>query len=245
MTPRFHSLDPAEIVRTLERLEARIRARFPEADLADVTREVRDLVAATAARIEAIGRPDWRLRVLAGSLIAAGAAGLVAVATQVDFGPESANLFSLVQSIEALVNLTILSGAAILSLITIERRVRRDRALDALDPFRAIVHVIDMHQLTKDPGMIGPGAIKTTASPERSFSPFELSRYLDYCSELLSLTAKGAALYALATADAAINTSVNEIEQLTTNLSQKIWQKIMIIDAGARADAERPSAPGD
>jgi hypothetical protein len=62
-------------------------------------------------------------------------------------------------------------------------------------------------------------------------SPFELTRYLDYCSEMLSLTSKLAALYAQNLPDPVVIDAVNEIESLTTNLSQKIWQKITILDA--------------
>lgn len=58
---------------------------------------------------------------------------------------------------------------------------------------------------------------------------FELTRYLDYCSELLALTAKLAALYAGETLDPVILAAVNEIETLTSELGRKVWQKITII----------------
>ena len=60
-------------------------------------------------------------------------------------------------------------------------------------------------------------------------SEFELSRYLDYCSEMLALIAKLAALYAARTQDETIIEAVNDLEDLTSNLGRKIWQKIMII----------------
>ena len=62
-------------------------------------------------------------------------------------------------------------------------------------------------------------------------SSFELTRYLDYCSEMLSLTSKLAALYAQNLPDPVVIDAVNEIESLTTNLSQKIWQKITLVSA--------------
>jgi hypothetical protein len=58
------------------------------------------------------------------------------------------------------------------------------------------VHVIDMHQLTKDPSMGVSVAGNTPSSPARTLSRFEITRYLDYCSEMLSLTSKVAVLYA-------------------------------------------------
>ena len=78
-------------------------------------------------------------------------------------------------------------------------------------------------------------------------SRFELTRYLDYCSEMLSLTNKLAALYAQNLPDAVVIDAVNDIEQLTTNLSSKIWQKITILDAGGvrgAATSERTASRG-
>jgi hypothetical protein len=47
---------------------------------------------------------------------------------------------------------------------------------------------------------------------------------------MLSLSSKVAALYAQSTTDAQVIDAVNELERLTTNLSQKIWQKINIVE---------------
>ena len=48
---------------------------------------------------------------------------------------------------------------------------------------------------------------------------------------MLSLTSKLAAVYAQNLPDPVVIDAVNDIESLTTNLSQKIWQKITILDA--------------
>lgn len=61
-------------------------------------------------------------------------------------------------------------------------------------------------------------------------SSFELGRYLGYCSEILSLTSKLAVVYGQSIPDSEVINVVNEIENLTTGLCRKIWQKIMIID---------------
>ena len=55
---------------------------------------------------------------------------------------------------------------------------------------------------------------------------FELNRYLDYCSELLSLTGKLAAVFGQSINDHEVIAASNAIELLTTNLARKIWQKI-------------------
>jgi hypothetical protein len=46
---------------------------------------------------------------------------------------------------------------------------------------------------------------------------------------MLALIAKLAALYAARTQDETIIEAVNDLEDLTSNLGRKIWQKIMII----------------
>ncbi len=60
-------------------------------------------------------------------------------------------------------------------------------------------------------------------------SQAELGRYLDYCSEMLALTGKLAALYVRNFNDVVALAAVTEVETLTTGLSRKIWQKMMIV----------------
>ena len=57
----------------------------------------------------------------------------------------------------------------------------------------------------------------------------ELGRYLDYCSEMLSVTSKIAALFVERFDDPVTLAAVNEIESLTAGLSRKIWQKISML----------------
>ena len=59
----------------------------------------------------------------------------------------------------------------------------------------------------------------------------DLARYLDYCSEMLSITGKVAALFAQSVNDDVVIDGVNDIETLSSNLSRKIWQKITLIDS--------------
>lgn len=56
-------------------------------------------------------------------------------------------------------------------------------------------------------------------------------RYLDYCSEMLSLIGKLAAFYVQKFDDPVALAAVNEVEELTSGLSRKIWQKIMIVNS--------------
>jgi hypothetical protein len=119
----------------------------------------------------------------------------------------------------------------VLFLVTIEARVKRRRALRAIHELRAIAHVIDMHQLTKDPEWVLQRGRESVIVPRRAMSLFELSRYLDYCSEALSLTGKVAAVYVQRFDDPVALAAVNEVETLTTGLSRKIWQKLSVLYA--------------
>ena len=134
---------------------------------------------------------------------------------------------------------------AVFFLVTIEIRVKRRRALRAIHELRAIAHVIDMHQLTKDPEWVLDRGRETGVLPPRTMSRFELSRYLDYCSEALSLTGKVAALYIRDFDDTVALQAVNEVEDLTTGLSRKIWQKLSILYAmGPETSPAGPPAAG-
>jgi len=73
-----------------------------------------------------------------------------------------------------------------------------------------------------------------TVFPDRPLSQAQLARYLDYCSELLALISKLAALLAQRQQDVVVLSAVNDIEALTSGLSRKIWQKITILDIAAR-----------
>lgn len=226
----YRTLDPDKIVATLDQLVARISERFPGAGLARVCTELKLVAGESQARTAQLAKPNIALRSLSGLVVLAGLVALIYVARQVKVQSANTELFGMLQGIEATVNLLIVVGAAVLFLTTLEGRAKRTSALADLYELRSIVHVIDMHQLTKDPGAALHPAADTASSPRRIRNATELVRYLDYCSEMLSLSSKVAALYAQSTTDAQVIDAVNELERLTTNLSQKIWQKINIVE---------------
>jgi hypothetical protein len=223
-------LDPDILDHTAHQLHERIAARFPGSGLEQRAVDLTELLVLLRRRAVEISRPIWWVRVLYG-LVA-----MVVVAVALVALPDGVTLTGLdtavarVQFVESAVNDLIFLGAGLLFVSTLETRLKRRWALRELHEIRSFAHVIDMMQLTKDPQRVPANADRATpASPPASYDPFELGRYLDYCSELLSLSAKGAALMAQRFDDPAVLGAVNEIENLTNGLSRKIWQKLMIL----------------
>jgi hypothetical protein len=241
------TLDPQKVIETIATLQKRITERFPGAGLVAVCGELLALAREDSVRARRIGRRHIFLRLLVFAVSVSGIALIVWILNQVDFSRTSTaadNVYSVFQGIEALANMVVLMGAAIVFLITVEQRLKRRRALRALHELRAIVHVIDMHQLTKDPsaGVVVGG--NTPSSPARTLKPYELSRYLDYCSEMMALASKIAVMFAQSFPDPVVTEAVSDVERIASGLSQKIWQKIMIIESLIRDNPLRGRGPG-
>jgi hypothetical protein len=234
----YRSLAPDKVIETIGLLHHRIAERFPGAGLADVCAELLRIAGENSNRAESITRRNMPLRMAIVALLALGLAGLAYIVSLIDFSRASADsVFSVVQGLEAAANLVVLLGAALFFLVSIEVRLKRRRALAALHELRSIIHVIDMHQLTKDPAALSGDFKPTVHSPVRITNRQDLARYLDYCSEMLSITGKLAALFAQSVNDDVVVGAVNDIEELGSNLSRKIWQKITMIEGSA---ATRP-----
>jgi len=231
MTDHAPILKAEYIVKTVERLRARIMERFPDSGLASVATDLADTARATAARVEELSKPNYLLRALAGLAIAAGLVAQIYFAEIIDWSRvlKHADPVGLTEGLDAIVNLLILAFGAIWFVLTLEQRLKRRRILGRLYELRAFAHVVDMHQLTKDPTVVLSESKPTESSPERRMTEFELSRYLDYCAEMLALIAKLAALYGSRSRDRDVMVAVTEIEELTSDLGRKIWQKIMIL----------------
>jgi hypothetical protein len=235
---RRFALDAVLLLGTIERLEQRIVARFPGAGLGAACGQLKLIARNAEARAAAIAAPNQPLRWLIFGVAGLGVALLgllIMLLVSVLRGGLAADLAGAVQGVDAAFNIALLLGAALIFLIGLEARQKRGLALADVHELRALVHVIDMHQLTKDPSATVLAGPATSASPERTMSPFELMRYLDYCSEMLALSGKVAALYGHSSRDAVVIATVNELEQLAANMSIKIWHKIGIITVSAQA----------
>ena len=244
----YRGLNAASIESTVATLQTRIEERFPGSGLSRVATELLLVASESSERCQQIARPQIGLRLMVGIsalLLVAGVAALPFEAR----APGPLTLDELVQVTEAGVNVLVLAAGAIFFLVTTERRIKRGRVMNSLEELRALAHVIDMHQLTKDPyrALAGKQYQPTRSSPTGRFTPFQLFRYLDYCSEMFSLIGKLAALYSQQISDPTIVAASNDIETLTTGLSRKVWQKIMILESAGQCiqpDQDRTS-PGE
>jgi hypothetical protein len=231
----YTQLDPSRIIDTVDRLERRIVERFPESGLRKVAAEVSATTRQLVDTAESLGKPHTTLRIVAWllivALVVAAVGALAALLTRV--AQESAGGFGSVtdiaQGIEATVNDAIFLGVAIYFILSWERRTKRRVALYALHQLRSLAHVVDMHQLTKDPDQISHRQPDTASSPVRTMTAEQMGRYLDYCSEMLSLLGKVAALFPQRFDDTGVLEAASDIENLTIGLSRKVWQKISML----------------
>lgn len=226
-------LGAEHVQRTVVALERRIEARFPTRGLHRVALELVGLVdrvasvaPATRRRVDAARRTS---RVLM-ALVVAGTLVVLAIAARDvagDAGPDSS--VDWVPLIESTINDLVFAAIALFFLWSFPERVRRGEVLQLLHQLRSLAHIIDMHQLTKDPERLRPDFVVTGASPSMDLDRGQLEHYLNYCSELLSLVGKAAALCAEESRDGVVLDTVSTIETLTTGMSRKIWQKISLL----------------
>ena len=263
---QFDLLDPDQIVKTIARVEERIADRFPDAGLRRVCGKLHSIADDAGRRARSFGAPILWLRAVVwlfviGFVVSLAATfvllvqraprklepnareGVAAQFMPASLEPEPMGFTDFVQVLEAGINDVVLIGAALLFLTTLENRIKRRRALAAVHELRAMAHIIDMHQLTKDPErVLHPELVLLEPRGDADrLTPFDLCRYLDYCSDMLSLIGKVAALYVQHFDDAQALSAVNEVENLCTGLSRKIWQKIMIVETALpRSNAITP-----
>jgi hypothetical protein len=223
-------LDIGAIIETGQRLAERVDDRFSGRGISRLAADLVAISRRTDERIAALAQPRWALRSMLGALIVVAVivAGLTASTVRLGLDIEGADEWLLF--LQTLIQDIVFLGIAAAFLVGLEGRLKRREALAGLHQLRSLAHVIDMHQLTKDPDATLHPDHRAEHSPARTLTRWELGRYLDYCSEMLAITSKLAALYAQASQDAVVLSTVMGVQDLTGSLSNKIWQKIMILD---------------
>ncbi|MEO3759283.1 hypothetical protein ABGB19_13475 [Mycobacterium sp. B14F4] len=220
------------IAATVEQVQRRIDARFGERGLTKTARDLARLVllvqtAATQSQAR-LRRTTLAARTVSIAIIAATVVALLYSlrSAVVDGLARSADWVPLTESV---INDLVFAAIAVVFLWAFPERLERRALLDLLHRLRSLTHVIDMHQLSKDPEQVSAGYVPTAQSVRHGLDADQLHHYLNYCSELLSLTAKTAALCAEHSADGVVLETVSDIETLVTGLSNKILQKVSLL----------------
>lgn len=243
----LRELDASHLIETARVLARRVEERFPDSGLAKVAKELEAVTQEGAQFARWLARPLYPLRLLVGAFVFVLMGAVVWGFAHVPLEVRATQLTDVAQLVESAINDIVFLGIAVFFAVGLEARIKRRRALGALHVLRSVAHIVDMHQLTKDPERLLYPDHNTLSSPKRTMTAFELTRYLDYCGEILALTGKLGALYVQHFDDSDTVAAAASIDALTVGLSQKIWQKIVILDRvteGAQA-RHRPLAPRD
>jgi hypothetical protein len=254
VTEALHEpLEASAVKQTVEELYGRIEARFPKRGLLGVCGDLIKLV--DEVQISA-GQGHRRIRmarvasraVMAFVIVVTVLALLLAL-HDAFFDEDVKNSIDVLGLAETAISDMVYAAIAIFFLWSFPERLQRSRLLNLLHQLRSTAHVIDMHQLTKDPEQLKPTFVPTAKSTKLGMTRDQVERYLDYCSEMLSLVGKTAALCAEESRDSVILETVSTVENLTVGLSRKIWQKISNLPPGEPVKrpgvlAEEPASPG-
>jgi len=247
----IHTLDAAKIIETAQKLHRRMLKRFPDRGITALAQELCQAAEETAAVVERLKRPMMRYRVCSVVFILLILGSLIGVFVAVNLHPQAGAFIptkldenfgfdELLQTVESGVNDLIFLAIAVFFLIRLESRIKRDRALNMLHKLRSLAHIVDMHQLTKDPDSFEHE--DDYPAPKGALRGRELISYYDYCSDMLSIISKLAALMVQDFDDPVTLGAVNEVETLTNGLSRKIWQKIVVTSQEAPPFVPRPPA---
>lgn len=244
----YRALDPAKLLETIRLFHKRIVKVFPGSGLSEVSAELEETAQHCFAEVEKQKRPLWGLR----CAVALGVLFLLMLPVEIcwllSFPMKFDNFGEFVQATDAGFNVVVLLVGAVIFLVSVENRVKQRSALKVLHELRSLAHVVDMHQLNKDP-MMDLGALddgtRLSNRPKAIKQAQDLWFYLSFSTDLLSVVGKLAACFAQSQGDRTILDTVNEIETISTALSRKIWQKMSLVKPPPHPTVQAPSVRRD
>lgn len=226
----YRRLSPDLIIDTVAKLSDRMEQRFGGRGLTRVAQELTAFAREETGKARKLARPRFFLRSLVYLFILCGIAVIGYVGWTVKIDIQASPSLDMFEGVEAFINLLILLAAGVWFLLNLETRLKRHAVLERINQLRSIAHVVDMHQLSKDPMSDLHAGAESESAPESDLHGYELVRYLDYCADLLAITGKLAAVYLEYFDDPVIISSVNDFESMTGELSRKIWQKVTVLE---------------
>lgn len=224
---RYREIDPTKLILTISKMADRVEEQFPSSGLSAVANEVAAVAEGTVARVAEIKKPRIGLRMGVGIMVLLVLSGPLLFSLVLSFSEEVTNLGDFLEATDAGLHMLLVLAGGIFFLVGMENRMRRNQALDAIAEFRSLAHLVDLHQINKDPGL---DSLKPPEDDKRTVRSDEaLASYLDFSGDLLSIVGKLAAYYAQNLSDRVVLDAVNEIETLTSSLSNKLWLKILVL----------------
>jgi hypothetical protein len=231
----YRMLDRDKLLETIQLFRQRIVKVFPSSGLSEVSGELEDTAKLCFTEAEKVRRPLWGLRIAVALVLLLLLAMPLLLFLFLRFPMRFdtlENFGEFMQATDAGFNVLVLIAGAALFLVSVEHRVKRHRALKVLHELRSLAHVVDMHQLSKDPVMDVSTLDDNTrvgAPPKAIKQAQDLWYYLSFSTDLLSVIGKLAAYFAQGQSDRVVLDTVNEIETISTALSRKIWQKLSLV----------------
>lgn len=174
---------------TVIELQGRIAARFPDHRLTGVATELVAMVDRVDRQTQDTHRRVVRATVVARVLAAAAlvvAGTLLVLALRQVLTNAADQIMTWIPLMESTINTMIFVGLGVVFLWAFPERRERKGLLALLHQLRSLAHVLDMHQLTKEPGRLRPGYSPTPRSLPNDLTADQMQDYLSYCSELLS-----------------------------------------------------------
>ena len=236
-TSHSHSLQAEKIEKAISELEQGIHEILPGRKIGDVCHELREV--AREAHTKSLRNKSssfTRNKLLKLFLIAA----LILIVTSlITFGlsyflreiltslGRNIGIEEGLQMTDTAITLLLPSIAYIFYRLKDNIKTYRTEVLNDLHKLRMLSHIIDVKQLNKTPDWIDWKEEKN--KHDRKLNARQIAFYLEFCSQMQSLIGKIAVLYIRDVNDPALITAVNEIETLTTGLSRKTWQKLMLM----------------
>jgi hypothetical protein len=148
---KFTKLNSEPIVQQMEVLSKRIEERFPDSGLNAIGKESYKLAQGIKEKHNEFSKPNYFIRVPSYLLIFLIIVGVAYTIYRIELPGEQLKLFELFSIVESGINDLVFISIAIYFLFGIETRIKRKKALRAMEELRSFVHVIDMHQLSKEP----------------------------------------------------------------------------------------------
>ena len=161
--PSLERLSASAVQATVVRLSERIEARFPARGLARVAVELTRLAAdVSVGAAGARSRLRWvRLASRVGVFLVVIATLAALVLAMQDAGRIDSSVAWL-PLIESAINDLVFAAIAVFFLHALPNRLERGQLLGLLHRLRSLAHIVDMHQLTKDPERLRDDFVRTS-----------------------------------------------------------------------------------